>query len=148
MSPWKTFQLSQYLFTEKKKNHADLIWKLPEIVWISVVFLSCNRGLLLERSGAGPLWHNYSRSILSITFTNGAVHPFSASRLGGKCSRTRVQCETSGGNEAIRFHLPEGHLTYMCCWKSDTFFLSACLYRDLSVSLLKMQVNAHILYRF
>ncbi len=106
--------------------------------------LSCNRGLLLELSGAGPLWHNYPRAFC-LTFTNGAVHPFRAWCLGGKCSRTRVQCGTSGGNEAIRFHLSEGHLTYMCCRKLDTFFLlPVCT--DLSVSLLKMWVNAHILF--
>lgn len=71
MSPWKTFLCFQFEISaplvslHRKKNHADLIRKLPEIVWTWVVFLSCNRGLLLERSGAGPLWHNYSRSIWS-----------------------------------------------------------------------------------
>lgn len=68
-----------------------------------------------------------TQGAFGLTFTNGAVHPFRAWRLGEKCSRTRVQYGTSWGGEAIHFHLSEGHLTYMCCRKSDTFFLSACL---------------------
>lgn len=76
--------------SQKKKKSR---WPDLKITWNCLdmcCFLSCNRGLLLERSGAGPLWHNYSRSIWSKLHKRR--HPFRAWRLGERCSRTMVQC--------------------------------------------------------
>ncbi len=136
------FNFSFEISVPQKKTH----WPNSKITW-NCLDISCCRAIAdccwkyLEQDRSAIIIHG----AFCLTFTNGAVHPFRAWHLGGKCSRTRVQCGTSGGNEAICFHLSEGQLTYMCCRKLDTFFvLPVCT--DLSVSLRKMWVNAYILF--
>lgn len=123
---------------------SKITWKLQFFF-----FLSFSRGLLLEISGAGPLWHNYSRSILSNLHKR---RPFIHSEPRVRVGNVAGPGFSVGPHEAMKQYVSIFlKVTWPTCAAGSWTHFLLPVGTDLSVSFIsygvslhKMWVNAHL----